>query len=271
MEDSKITYDGPELFYLSINKDIETFYILEEGTQIYKLRLVSPVATEQDRNIDFSVTSNTAQKGVHYDYPSSTAVIKAGDYHTDIAIEGIYSGYADGHVDTLHIAINNEKAAAFKNNCSLILRKYCPVVLDDLYGVYLADGDRIFSGSEPYEIEVMANPNGGDTLVLRNFWRIYELGQQYPTVNAQDVKIVLDYSDPANFTAVFPTTDQNMFLYISPPFSQNIGQAFARQSGTKGTFSSCDKTITLQYDVRLEGGYYFVLDAITNMTWVRPL
>jgi hypothetical protein len=272
MEDSKITYSGPTMVYFP--EEGSTFYIQDNGQpQIYNVRLGATVAADKDRTVNLSITSTDAVKGTQYNYTSSDVVIKAGEYVVDLPIEGLYSGFAAGNVDTLDIKITGGDipGADFKQSFQLVLRKYCPVVLEDLYGWYYADGPRIFTGTTPYDVMVSPNPNGGDTLVIRNFYRSYDLYSNYPSTGPYtDVKIVLDYSDPANFTAVIANERQDMFRYVSPPFNTNYGQVWVQQTAAKGTFSSCDKTITLKFDIRVSAGS-LAAGATCNMVWNAPL
>ena len=272
MEDSKITYSGPALVYFTAGEG-STFYVQSDGQQIYDLRLGATVAENRDRTVTLSITSADAVKGTQYNYTSSDVVIKAGETVADFSLEGLYAGFAAGNVDTLDIEITGGDipGAKFQQSYKLILRKYCPVDLSDLYGYYETTGPRIFTGTTPYTVMVSPNPNGGDTLVLRNFYRSYDLVSSYSTTGPYtDVKIALDYSDPGNFTAVIANERQDMFRYVNHPFGANYGQVWAQQIAEKGTFSSCDKTITLRFGVYVSAGY-FENDATAEMTWTAPL
>jgi hypothetical protein len=267
MEDSKITYNGPALTYF--DQESSTFYIQDAPAQVYNIRLGTTVKSNVDRTVKVNISSNTAQKGVQYDYTTTDIVIKANEYIADIPIEGIYSGFAAGNVDTLVVSITEGdiKKADFKQSFSLVMRKYCPVDLNDLYGIWEARGYGIFD--DEYIVEVMPNPNGGDTIVLRNLLQAYELGLVYPTtLPTPDVKIVLDYSDPANFTASFADDRANLYIHASPPFSVAYGQAWAQQT-KKGVFSSCNKTMSLYFDRRVSAGTFGPCD--TDFVWIAPL
>ena len=257
MEDSIVHYDGPTLTYFSTENAM--FFIQDEPNQVYNIRIGTTVASDKNRTVNLSLTSSTAQKGVQYDYDATSVTIPAGQYVADLPIKGLYSGYAAGNVDTLVVKIITEEidSSAFKQTFTLIMRKYCPVVLDDLYGYYDAVETNTGSGaSYSYEMAVLPNPNGGDTLVLRNLWET-EGAPGY-----QDIKIAIDYSDPTSFTTNIAPDRQNLYVHSS------YGQLWV-QPVQKGSFSSCDRTISVYYTCRVGAGSFG--NFRNDMVWTAPL
>ena len=208
-----------------------------------------------DTKIEVSVSSPTgAAAGVQYSLPASSVIIPAGQTLDSLSVQGIFAGFPGSRIDTLVFTISggDVEAAAYNNTYKLVLQKYCPVTLSSFAGTWNNVDDN--DGTGIYSVTVApitaANQTSATTgyIMVTGLWGVPGSGP---------IRVDLDWTDPANFKTSIPT-GQN--LYIHPTY----GQAKVRPTAF-GTFSSCNGTLTLKYQVYVSAGSF----AATNTTMAR--
>ncbi len=225
-------------------KSSASYYVQDDPASAYTVTIGSTTAGSTDRKINFSVSSPTgAVEGAQYEIGTSSVTIPAGKTVADFDVRGLFAGYAQGQIDTLIIKLTSGDIpiAEFNNTFTLVIQKFCPVVLDDFLGDYANCFDTQ-SGSPDYgpyfstfSSVTPTGPTSG-TVVIDNFWDV-----------GTSITAELDWSDPANFKTNIP----EQYLYDDA----NYGPATIKPVGT-GTFSSCDGTFSFSYTVTVAAGSF---------------
>lgn len=220
---------------------IKTYYI-KSTNEPYKIPVGFNTVSDQDRTVQLSYSSRTAVQGQQYNAPASIT-IKAGQTIDSLAIQGLFAGYpSSSKIDTVKVTITggDAPASAYKNNFYVILRKYCDVNIETFLGEYNHSYDGNYG---PYTISVDSAVQTSATtgyLKVRNLW---------DTGNSTDlIRVDLNWANPANFTTNIPT---GQFLYTDATY----GAARVKPNGN-GTFSSCENTFTLKYQVYVAAGNF---------------
>lgn len=219
-----------------------------------------------DRVVTFSVTSPTgAILGTDYTLNrTGTVTIPAGKTMDTIAVNAIFSSYANGEIDTLMFTLTQPSMAItdFSDTVYLILRgpTGCSedvVTLSNLLGNYTNTNETFATTPYgPYTTTISSATSTGPTsarIVVENIW---DNGWGPITFN-------LDWSNPSNRTAIvvpqtaIPGSDAGD---INPTYA---GQTIAVRvpttalSPTPGTYSYCDQTFTLKMQLGVTGLGYF--------------
>lgn len=220
-----------------------SYFITSDPNTVYKIPVGITRIPDKDRTIEFTVTSPSgAVEGQQYILSSHTITIPAGQTVDSISLNGIFAAYPAGRRDTLIFTINGGDVPSLVGSdvFTLILQQYCDVDLNSFVGAYTNCFDDASYG--PYEIDVLSATSTGPTtgyLMVDNLW---DAGGSTP------IRVDLDWSDPANFTTFLPSSQP---LYID----RSYGQANLRPNGS-GTFSSCDNSFTLNYEVYVSVGSF---------------
>lgn len=217
-------------FNVRVPADTAAVYYIRSTNTPFKIPVGVSTVSDKDRTIQLSYTSRTAVQGTHYNAPTSIT-IPAGKALDSLSIAGLFSGYpSSSRIDTVFIKITggDVPASSYWNNFRLILRKYCDVSLAAFNGNYTNTIDNGNYG--PYPVQIAAGTTSGTsgTIVVTNLW---DPGVPVTTT------VNLDWANPANFTATIP--DQ---VYYGPANWWIKGT-------TAGTFSSCDQSFTLRYQL----------------------
>ncbi len=245
----------PSYAKFSTIKDADSIgtYYIKSSNAPFKLPIGVTDVTSADRTVKFTYTSSTAVQGVQYNGPASV-VIKAGQALDSLSIAGLFAGYpVSSRKDTVTIAIEggDVPASAYKGKYKLILRKYCDVILPDLYGKYNKAWDGGFgTGYGPYPMSVVTGSavSTGATTATIQISNLWDYGA--PTT----VKVALDWTDPANFK----TTIADQVYYAADDVWI--------KGTTAGTFSSCDQTFVFRYTLyyKTSGANYYA-NQVTDM------
>lgn len=194
---------------------------------------VSNVDRKINVSIDDSSTATASQ------YSITDFIVPAGEYSATATVTGNYDALpAAGSVNLVLKLDGLESGTSTVTNdtYTIKLERFCPLVIADFYGTYTSmQSTSDFASVQPGpEVTISAGPDT-NTLLLTN---LYGAGRQ--------AVIELDYSDIINpavihrsleFGAVYQTFASTGPLYTF---------AFASQASAN-TFSTCDKTIRLNY------------------------
>ena len=202
-------------------------------------------ATNADRAIVISVDPSTTASPDLYEIVTSTLVIPAGAYNGEIIIKNNYEALEDGVSKNLVLKLESvDDATISPLKYTLKIFKFCEFVRADFLGEWNVDEVGEGSYSSTFTAGVAANE-----IIMSNVWGFSPTSQ---------TRVFFDDSDPANFVLAFPP-------YLENVLAQSIGTyGVGWIDRGVGTFSACEKTVDMQYQVRVGAGYFGL--AITKYT-----
>ena len=252
----KQKFTTPELaeFASSSTSNKGTFFIADDPNSTFKVPVGVTTSSNKDRVISFTVTSPSgATEGQQYTIGTTSVTIPAGKVVDSISVKGIYAGVPVGVKDTLIFTITGGDAPVFTtySKYTLVLQRYCPVVLNDLLGAYAHCVDEDDGGNQYgyYSVNVTGTSTGptSATLTITNLAKAaFGPFKLTDAVTNPGITVNLDWSNPGNFTAIVPTQD----FYVDPTYG------LAKMNTAVGGFSSCEGTLTLQYNVTVDLGSF---------------
>jgi hypothetical protein len=216
---------------------VSTYYVRSVNTP-YKLPIGVTAVSDKDRTINLTYQSSTgAALGVQYNAPA-TIVIPAGKAVDTLSITGLYAGYPlSSRIDSLKVTVGGGDVPSndYNKTYTLLLRKYCDVVLASLNGAYDNTNEYSSSGAfsyGPYSTAVSGLTSTGATTATGFISNIYDWGWN-------DIQVNLDWTDPANFKVTIPLQ-----------LTGGGGATYVRSTaGKTNTFSSCDETFSISIDL----------------------
>lgn len=234
-------YQGPSLVSFSAGLS-GSYYVLENDDPGYLITVGYTTVSDQDRTVTFDVTGGDAVDGTHYTLGATSVTVPAGEVIGYIEVNGIFSAF-QGQVNTLEFTLTGDDVASFDNVFTLSLQRYCPFDIDEFVGTWTVSDVSDYDG--PYaDYNITTEVHNGDTLVIHGLWE-----------NAPDVLMVMDDTDPANFTATI--FDQYYATHGT------YGEMRIRQM-SQGTFSACQKTVSVSYEIYVAAGFF---DKVSSSDW----
>ena len=223
------------------------YFIQNTSNSVYKIPVGFTTPSNSDRKVTYTVTSPSgATAGTQYNIVSSgTITIPAGKTVDSINVNGLFAGFPGTRKDTLVFKITGGDGtpAIYANTFTLVLQKSCPVNLSSYSGVYTRMNDN--DGSPLYTASVAAITAANQLTSTTGYIMVTGL---WGVAGSGPIRVNLDWTDPGNLKTDIPTGQP---LYVNATY----GQAFVRPSGT-GSFSSCDNTFTLKYQVYVSAGSF---------------
>ena len=232
-----------------------SYFITSDPNTVFKIPVGITRIPDKDRTIEFTVSSPSgAVEGQQYTLSGNSITIPAGQTVDSISLNGIFSAYPTGRVDTLIFTITGGDVPSLVGSdvYTLVLQKYCDVDLDALLGDY----DNSYDNQDPdaygpYTATIVSATSTGATsaqLVIQYFGD-YGFGPFGPGDPSYDTGITvnIDWSDPANFFTTIPTQPLGVYAPYGMITITGVG---------KGTFSSCDNTITISYKATVSAGSF---------------
>lgn len=227
----------------SFAKSSDSYFITNSPGSEYKIPVGLTAFPNADRKITFTVTSPSgAVAGQQYNLGSTTVTIPAGKTVDSISVKGLFSGYPTGRKDTLIFKITggDVKAMSGSDQFTLYVQKYCPVDLNQFTGTYnIQDYYGGAPDGPPYTVNITPGTASGTAgyILISGLW-----GATSP-----NVRVNLDWSNPANFITSIPTAP----WYVHSTY----GQITIRPNST-GAFSSCDNSFTIGYEATVSAGSF---------------
>lgn len=235
---------------------IGKYYIKDDPNSVFKIPVGITTPSNVARTVTFSVSSPTgATEGKQYNLGVTSISIPAGTVIDSISLRGIFAGYPAGRKDTLIFMITGGDIPSVigSNEYTIVLQQYCDVILNDFTGDFNNSFDNQSPDSYgPYTATintvVSTGPTSG-TIYITNFADA-GFGPWNPSDGAANpgIAVNLDWSDPANFTTIIPVQSLANDLFGYGP-----GTITGRG---KGTFSSCENSITVSYEVTVAAGTF---------------
>jgi hypothetical protein len=235
-KEEKSLYDGPMLVHFN---DSEGSFYVQDKAMTYEIYVGLPFIANKDITVGVAIDAQgtSAVEGVSFSIANKSVTIPAGQSYAKIEINGIYAGTSPTG-DTLKLdisSVSDGEIADFKNSYVLMIYQYCPFNIDDLVGTY------DFT-SNAFEDTWTVDVQKVDDHTLRAM-DLYETGY--------NIDIVLDDSDPSNFTATV----------AKQPAWTHSSYGVASVKGA-GTFSACSQTITVNLAHTVSAGSFGSYDEI---------
>ncbi|HEY0299201.1 MAG TPA: hypothetical protein VGB84_08285 [Arachidicoccus sp.] len=143
----------PTMAEFTADNSIETFGINNIPSPTYKVPLGLTSKSNKDVSITLSISSPTgAKNGVQYTLKDSIITFKAGTVVDSLEISSDFSQYEGDRVDTLVLTIVSANGATVfdeANKLTLVLRKSCPVIIDDFLGSVVIDDPNFWGDVDP--------------------------------------------------------------------------------------------------------------------------
>lgn len=220
------------------------YFVTEDPETKFTIPIGISAIPKQDRTVQLSLTSPTgAVEGQQYNFGMNSVTIPAGTTSADVLLKGIFAGYPTGRKDTLVFKISGGDLPAMSSSSSytVVVQKYCDVEMAEFTGTYVCqDYYNNAPDGGPYEVELTPGAVGADgtsgKISVLGLW-----GSPVP------FNVDLNWKDPADFKTSIATQP---FL-VHPTY----GQSTIRPNGS-GTFSSCDNTFRISYEVTVAAGTF---------------
>ncbi|MFT3826786.1 MAG: hypothetical protein QM731_22880 [Chitinophagaceae bacterium] len=233
----------PEAARFVTSATVSSYYIQNiTGGSFYKIPVGITTVSNVDRKVQLVYSSSTgAVNGTQYKAPT-TFTIAAGKALDSLAVEGVFAAYPTGRKDTVTITITAGDGFvnpnAYNKALSLIMQKYCNVVLADLQGDYTNTRETNSSGGSPYgpytsgvTLTAISGSSTSANVIFHNFWD-----------SGIEATGTVDWADPANFKVSIPYQYSGLDYAAGQPI-------YIRTSPTvASTFSSCDQSFTITAD-----------------------
>jgi hypothetical protein len=220
------------------------YFVPNSPTHTFKIPVGITNVSSSDRTIQLSYTSPTgAVAGTHFTAPTSI-VIPAGKALDSLGIHGIYANYPVGRKDTIKVRITggDVDVNSYNNEYTVVLERYCDVVLSSLTGAYTQTRHLNSLGAGPvgpytvtFSNPVSTGPTSGQLTV--NGLRLAGFG-----LPMDPIVFNLDWADPANFKVIIDNE------YSGWDYDPGQPIILVNTSGINSTFSSCSQTYTLTVD-----------------------
>lgn len=244
----------PAVVHFGIPSSVGNYYVLNVTNNPFKIPVGLTKALDKPVTIQFTVTSPTgAIQGQQYSLVSNSITIPAGKVLDSLSLNGIFAGYPTGRKDTLVVTITGGDLPALigSNIYTVVLQKYCNVVLSDLSGVFTKSFDFQAPDLEgPYTTNITATSTGPTTamLMIKNFSDgMFGHFASTDAAYSPGIEVDIDFSNPSNFTTTVPT--QSFYK------DATYGAATIKANG-KGSFSACDQSFTINYTVTVAAGSF---------------
>ncbi len=254
-KDKIITPDSEASLFAT---DQGSYFITSNPNTVFKIPVGITRVPDKSRTIQFTVSSPSgAVAGQQYKLASNTITIPAGQTVDSISLNGIFSAYPAGRIDTLIFTITGGDVPSLVGSdiYTLILQAYCDVIESQIIGDYTNTID-YYSGSPsaqgPYTATVnnwvSTGPTTANAYIINlgatsdNGWGPF--GPSDPAINP-GIKATFDWTDAASFK--ISIVSQNYFP---------LGAGFVPISASNGSFSSCSNSITIPFTVVYRGSSY---------------
>jgi hypothetical protein len=234
----------PEKARFLTTKTVDAFYIQNNasgGTE-YKIPIGVTTVSDAARTIQLTYASSTgAAAGAQYTAPP-TITIPAGKTIDTLTVKGIFAGFTSTRRDSLKITITGPGSIpnAYNKEITLVMRKYCDVVLANLSGDYPKTNEYNSAGAfqyGPYTTSVSNLTSTGATSATGKLNNLYD--DSWLPIDA-----TFDWSNPAAFKVTIAAQSTGK-TYSGLAASVRSSTA----SGAVNTFSSCDNSISLAIDI----------------------
>lgn len=218
-------------------------------TRVYEVEVGVTNKVGYDRVIDIEIVDElTTATDAMYDIDEATLIIPANSYVGKIKVTAVYDAFTPLVKEQLVFDIvsvqDQNRLDPLRSRFFLTMFQACDVVMEDFYGTYTAVED----GTYIYDVEVTPGEQPFE-LILSN---IYDLDPESKT------HIFLT-EDVANPVVTYPTPLFNgsnadvAANFLVPTYS---GYSPVYLNGVGGSFDSCEKTITISFNLRVPQGQF---------------
>lgn len=256
------------------NQSGGSYFITSPGIT-YKIPVGLTSVSTVDRTVSIAITSPTgAVQGTHYTVNKTTFTIPAGKVIDTIVVTGNFAQYTTGRKDTLVFTINGTDkgstvaASSYNGVYKLYMRGPCSEneisdagALQEFVGAYNANEIAFGSPYGPYNTTISSVTQTSPTTATAVITNVFDAGWSPMTVT-------LDWTDMANRKVTF----------VAQSVGGNAGASFGAayngmpyairpaSTGQIGTFSFCNKTLSLYGNIGIWGVGYNTQLYTLNMT-----
>lgn len=260
-KDTPLTVPPQQAHFMNVSGG--SYFITAPGVT-YKIPIGLTTPSGSPTTVNVAITSPTgAVSGTHYTVNKSSFVIPAGQVMDTLVITGDYTKYTAGRKDTLIITIQGSDkggvaATSYNNVFRLFMRGPCseneindPGALQEFVGAYNANEIAFGSPYGPYTTTISSVTQTSATTATATITNVFDAGWSPMTVT-------LDWSDINNRKVTF----------VAQSVGGNAGASFGAayngmpyairpaSTGQVGTFSFCNKTLSLYGNIGIWGVGY---------------
>ncbi len=223
-----VIYDGP--LFISFIEGTSGKYQVDDNNSPYDIHVGIPIVQSTEITAGLEILYSTGIHGDQYYLPSSVT-IPAGELTAKFSLIGSYDNLV-GRKDTLIVGLTGDVVSIFDSAYTIYMNQLiCNYDIEELVGKWTASETSIYDGRYPdYELTTIANPNGGDTIIVSDYW-------------SGEFKIVFDSSDTTNIMCHVPSQYQ---------FTDEEFGDFYIESLQDASFSKCFKSIS-SLNLRVSG------------------
>jgi len=234
----------------SLRTGILELPVYEEGESFVDVIVDVTTVSDVDRAITINVEANTTATSAMYTIDQTTLVIPAGSYNGVIRVNaGAFTDIPFGQTLKLFLSLTSVSDAELvvaKSKVTVNIYRFCPFVRDEFLGQWVADE----VGYQAYPSTFTAGVADNE-IIMSGIWDV--------DPNSQTKVFFID-TNPASFVLGFPPYLENLLV----PSYSTYGAAYIDRG--VGSFSACEQTITMTFQVRVTAGYF----SATTINFYRP-
>lgn len=251
-------------------QDSTRSYFIPTSNAPMKIPVGFTTASDKDRTISFSFTSNDAVAGTHYEAPASIT-IPAGKTVDTLFVKGLYTGFGSAsQIDTLVIRIVEGGTAAgspyiLPTRITLYLRQFCTEsapLINMLLGAYNNTMEDLGgSGYGPYTTTITSVTPLTATSARIAVTNIWDTGWG-------PIDFILDWSAATPTTQVVPAdVPDSDGGDLNPAYAGTTVAVRQHASALTGTYSFCNQRLVLKMQLGISGLGWFA--PVYTVTMVR--
>lgn len=240
-----------------------SFFILTAAS-VYNVPVGITTVSNKARTLTVSYSSPTsATVGTHFTAPLSIT-IPAGATVANLPITPVFAQYTAGRKDTLVVTMNGGDGvdkSSYNNTFKLFMRGPCfegDVNLTELIGSYPKTNEDFGGAYGPYTTTISKVSQLTSTTGTITVTNVFDAGWN-------PITFILNWTDPANRTVTL--TQQSGIGNAGTISATYAGSDISVRpfAGQVGTFSICNKTLTLRMQLGVTGVGFFGTLYTVNM------
>jgi hypothetical protein len=205
-------------------------------------------ASPTERTIMISIDPATTALPAEYEIISTSLVIPANAYNGTIIVRAKYEALLDGVSKKLILNLDSvADALVSERQFTLNIFKFCAFERDNFLGEWIANE----VGFGPYPSTFTVGTTADNEILMSGIWGVDPTSQ---------TRVFFNDTNAASFVLSFPPYLENLLV----PSYGTFGAAYIDRG--VGTFSACDQTITMTFQVRVTAGFF----APTTINFYRP-
>jgi len=199
-------------------------YFVQSGDSEFRIQVGVTEASDTDRDITVRVVEEETDAAPESYSINTTSTIPAGEYLTDIVINGVFDEVVDGESVVIEIVdVEGSNTASFDNKFEVTLVQFCEYIQADLVGEWTLTSE--FWGTESSTVNITAGED--------EFTYVANIYGSLGIPNSQEITLIVEQTGPTNY--VVNVAQQGAFDANTPIFTANYGLLSIAGSGTLDT------------------------------------